>query len=216
MPKRPTDQETAISIVSDADLTLIIEASKGRLSKEGAGRQFERFSRSGITGRRLRQALALVPRFQTNATSLIRWLDDGLTLGRIERCLKLQRETGFCTGDSVLVINWFLDDLNSPDDPEASDQMEAEFLAFFRDTFVEITGRFSAQRLKFFIDAHCPNGVHEAYNWAMIDPEGFVKTVNSSSSWRSSSGRPMPDLAEIYDLEEDQDSLGELYQSRED
>jgi len=192
MKKQPTGE-----LIVPPDVALVMRHER-RLTPTGAQKQIDRLKDLGIGSRRdLLRTVELIAHFKTNSTAIIHWLEDGLSLTRIERCLQLQRETNFCTGDSVAVINWFVEELNSPDLIGDDDNI-ADFLQFFRDTFEGIGSRFSAQRLRHFIENHCPNGVHEAYQIAQLDPEGFVRTVMSSHGWRNE-GRPMPDLSSIYD-----------------
>lgn len=139
---------------------------------------------AGIREHNVEVVVGLSKAFVKPIASIARYMNDGLSLERIEACFALQRDIDI----SVPTANYFISELNF--------QMEnpAEVI----DTMLEALGEhfMSPNRLAHMIRERFNGDVHRAYHMAIDDPEAYLRVLQGRIEWSCNDGEGRWDQGE--------------------
>jgi len=126
--------------------------------------------------RGLKRALALIAVHRTSLPAILEWLENGITLERLETCLAIRRQ--YHVRDSVRLIDRCVEAIGFHErhltgvNPNLLEVFET-----FQDVLSKLGGMFPAHRLLHRIDEAFNGDILAAYRMALDDEAGFVQVV---------------------------------------
>lgn len=180
----PVNRASSDELETSSIRSLIPNASK---------RLVANLRRLKLTGVSLKRALDVCSHYSVRPNSLVRWMDEGMSVARIEECLEVREATEI---SSVILIDKFLGSFNF------KSQLPIDMLDAFNDIVKGFDMKSPWHYLMHRIDEIFDGDVLEAYRMCLEDPEQFALIMKRKGDYlqgRSQSVRSMLDPNELED-----------------